>query len=356
MAPNRLMDKNYLGLIGFTVLAGVLFYLLGPILTPFLFAAILAYICDPLADRLEALKMPRTLATVLVMLLLAGALSLLLLVLLPLVIRETVLLVERIPAALDSLQQQLVPWLNAKLGMEIQFDMAQFQTLLSDNWQAAGGMAASFLPSLTSGGMAVIGFLVNLVLVPVVFFYLLRDWDVMVARINEMIPRRWHAKTAQITTEVDSVLGEFLRGQMTVMLVMSVYYAFALWLSGLDFALAVGVLTGMLVFVPYLGVIVGLTLATLVGALQFQGIGGLVPVWIALGIGQMLEGMVVTPWLVGERIGLHPLAVIFALMAFGQLFGFFGVLLALPASAVLLVGLRHVREGYLKSETYKGSL
>lgn len=350
------MDKNYLGLLGFAALAGVLLYLLGPILSPFLFAAILAYICDPLADRLEALKVPRALATVLVMLLLAGVLSLLLLVLLPLVIKETTLLVERIPAALDSLQQQLIPWMNAKLGVEIQIDMARFQTLLSENWQTAGGMAAKFLPSLTSGGMAVISFLINLVLVPVVFFYLLHDWDAMLARINDLIPRRWHAKTTQIATEVDSVLGEFLRGQMTVMLVMSVYYAFALWLAGLEFALALGVLTGMLVFVPYLGVIVGLTLATLVGALQFPGIGGLLPVWIVLGIGQMLEGMVVTPWLVGERIGLHPLAVIFALMAFGQLFGFFGVLLALPASAALLVGLRHVREKYVNSEVYKGSL
>lgn len=355
MTPKRLLDAHHLWLLGFTAIVGVLFYLLGPILTPFLLAAILAYICDPLADRLEALKVPRALASVLVMLLLAGALSLLLLVLLPLVIKETALLIERIPAALDSLQQQFIPWLNAKLGVEIQLDLAQFQTLLSDNWQTAGGMAAKFLPSLTSGGMVVIGFLINLVLVPLVFFYLLRDWDVMVARINELIPRRWHVKTAQIAAEVDSVLGEFLRGQMTVMLVMSVYYSLALWLAGLDFSLALGVLTGMLVFVPYLGVIVGLTLATLVGALQFPGIGGLLPVWIALGIGQMLEGMLVTPWLVGKRIGLHPLAVIFALMAFGQLFGFFGVLLALPASAALLVGLRHVRQGYVNSEVYKSN-
>lgn len=351
-------EHAYLWYIGLVALLGFLLYLLGPILTPFLLAAILAYICDPLADRLEAMKIgrwkiPRTLGVVGVMLLLTGLVAALLLVLLPLVIKESTLLAERLPAALDHLQQQLVPWLSARLGVEIQLDMAQLKVLLSANWQTAGGVAAKFLPSLSSGGMAVIGFLVNLVLVPVVFFYLLRDWDPLMARINGMIPRRWHAKTTQIATEVDSVLGEFLRGQMTVMLVMSVYYSFALWLAGLNFALALGVLTGMLVFVPYLGVIVGLTLATLVGALQFPDLAGLLPVWIALGIGQLLEGMLVTPWLVGERIGLHPLAVIFALMAFGQLFGFFGVLLALPASAALLVGLRHVREVYIKSKVYQ---
>jgi predicted PurR-regulated permease PerM len=154
--------------------------------------------------------------------------------------------------------------------------------------------------------------------------------------------------------EVDSVLAEFLRGQVTVILVMSVYYVLALWLAGLDFALPIGLITGLLVFVPYVGALLGFLLGTVAALMQFDGLWGLLWVWLAFGVGQTLEGMAVTPLLVGERIGLHPVAVIFALLAFGQLFGFFGILLALPASAALLVALRHLRGAYLASSLYGG--
>jgi predicted PurR-regulated permease PerM len=162
-----------------------------------------------------------------------------------------------------------------------------------------------------------------------------------------------HRVTAQICREIDRVLGEFLRGQISVMLIMAAYYAIALWAAGLEYALPIGILSGLLVFVPYLGALVGLLLGTLAGFNQFDGILGIAGVWVAFGIGQMLEGMVVTPWLVGHRVGLHPVAVIFALLVFGHLFGFFGVLLALPASAALLVALRHLRAKYIDSELYK---
>jgi predicted PurR-regulated permease PerM len=195
--------------------------------------------------------------------------------------------------------------------------------------------------------------LVNLVLMPVVLFYLLRDWPQLMQRIDEVVPRHWHEKVMQIAGEVDSVLAEFLRGQISVMLLMSAFYVVGLWLAGLQFALPIGVVAGMLVFIPYIGMITGLTLATLAAFSQFSAFGSVLVVWAVFGAGQLLEGMVVTPWLVGERIGLHPLAVIFALLAFGQLFGFFGVLLALPLSAMLLVGLRHAREWYLSSELYR---
>jgi predicted PurR-regulated permease PerM len=183
-------------------------------------------------------------------------------------------------------------------------------------------------------------------------FYLLRDWNDILRRIDHMIPRHWHAKVIEITGEVDGVLAEFLRGQLSVMLLMSVFYVAALWLVGLEFALPIGIVAGLLVFVPYLGMVLGLGLATLAAAMQFTALSDVALVWVVFGAGQLLEGMVVTPWLVGERIGLHPLAVIFALLAFGQLFGFFGVLLALPLAAILLVVLRHSRERYLTSEMY----
>jgi len=189
----------------------------------------------------------------------------------------------------------------------------------------------------------------------VAVFYLLRDWNVWIARVDELIPRHLHTKAKEIIAEVDHVMAEILRGQISVMLLMSVYYVLVLWLVGLQFALPIGILAGMLVFVPYLGMIIGLVLATLAAAMQFTEFGNVALVWAVFGAGQLIEGMAVTPWLVGERVGLHPLAVIFALLAFGQLFGFFGLLLALPLSAILLVAFRYGKAWYLSSTMYQKS-
>lgn len=335
------------------VAVGGLFYLLSPILTPFLFAAILAYICNPLVDWLAGLKIPRALGTILAMVFLFGLFAVLLLIMIPLFEKQVSLFIERLPGYLDWFRQHLAPWLKVRFDVELQLDSAYLKQALAEHWQSAGGFAAQFLPSLGSGGLALVGFFANLVLVPVVLFYVLRDWHLIVARIDEVIPRRWHEQVGAVAREVDDVLGGFLRGQISVMLLMSLFYALGLWLVGLELALPIGIIAGLLVFVPYLGMIVGLTLATLAGLMQFQSLGGMIPVWAVFGAGQVLEGVVVTPWLVGDRIGLHPVAVIFAVLAFGQLFGFFGVLLALPMSAVLLVGLRLLRKNYLKSSLYR---
>jgi predicted PurR-regulated permease PerM len=325
---------------------------LSPILAPFLFAAILAYICDPLADRLESRHVPRALATAVVLLLALGVLIVLLLILVPLFQKELSLLVKRLPGLMTLVNERLIPWLNTKFGLTLQLDVTSIRDTLAEHLQDAQSVAGKIFSSLKVGGLAVLGFLINLLLIPVVLFYLLRDWDKLIAKIDHLIPRRWHATVSEIAREVDAVLSEFLRGQVSVMLLMSVYYVSGLWLAGLEFALPVGMITGLLVFVPYVGMVTGLVLATLAALMQFQDMAGLVWVWVVFGVGQALEGMVVTPWLVGDRIGLHPVTVIFALLAFGQLFGFFGVLLALPASAALLVWLRHVRKNYLASRIY----
>jgi len=198
----------------------------------------------------------------------------------------------------------------------------------------------------------VISILVNLALIPVVMFYLLRDWDRIAERLYTLVPRDWLPKTRTIVSDVDRVLAEFLRGQLMVMLVLAVYYAVALTLVGLERGGAIGVLTGLLVFIPYVGYGLGLVLGVLSALLQWSGWGFFIAVLAVYAIGQLLEAYVLVPYLVGDRIGLHPLAVIFALLAFGQLFGFAGVLLALPASAVLLVGLRHLRAAYFASPVY----
>lgn len=336
----------------FTALALLLLYLLSPILTPFVAAAILAYICNPLVQRLCALKLPRVLAVVLVMGALLLLFSGLLLIMLPLLEREISLFVARLPDLIEAARANLLPHLQQWFGAELQWDSTALKNLLMSHWQSAGGVAEKLLPWLTSSGSAIIGVLVNLLLIPLAMFYFLRDGNVMVAHLDALVPRHWYAKLHEIGGEVDSVLAQFLRGQISVMLLMSFFYGFLLWLVGLEFALPIGIVAGMLVFIPYLGMIIGLLLATLAAVMQFSVLANVLWVWAVFGAGQMLEGTLVTPWLVGERIGLHPLAVIFALLAFGQLFGFFGILLALPLAAILLVGLRHSKAWYLSSSMH----
>lgn len=333
----------------------VLFYLLGPILTPFVAAAILAYICNPVVQRLCACRLSRTTAVLLVMSGLLLLFVLLLLIMLPLLERQFSLLLLRLPDWVEAARVRLLPYLHQWFGVSVAWDGQAIRKLLLDYWQDAGSVAGKVLPWLGSGGGAIIGVLANLLLVPLAMFYFMRDWETIVAGLDEMIPRRWHGKVKEIAGDVDRVLAEFLRGQIAVMLMMSVFYTVALWLAGLEFALPIGIITGVLVFVPYLGMILGLVLATLAAAMQFTAFGGVVLVWLVFGLGQLVEGFVITPWLVGDRIGLHPLAVIFALLAFGQLFGFFGLLLALPLAASLLVALRHGKARYLQSDLYRKS-
>jgi phosphoribosylaminoimidazole-succinocarboxamide synthase len=333
------------------LVAGGLVYLLAPVLTPFLAGALLAYIFDPLVDRLQTRGLSRTAGTVAVIVLAGFSLFALLLVAMPLFQGQFAELAQRIPAALELVQTRLLPWLAQTLGIRIDADLGTLKTWLTEKATQNG---ADWLPTLQTGALAIVGILANLLLIPVVMFYLLRDWDTMVARVAELTPRPWLDVVTRIARSMDAVVGEFLRGQMSVMLALSAYYAAALWLAGLDYALPIGILTGVLSFVPFLGFGLGMILALLVALLQFADWTGVA--WVA-GIylaGQVLESYVFTPRLVGERVGLHPVAVIFALAAFGQLFGFVGVLLAVPLAAILLVALRELRGAYVASSLYRG--
>jgi predicted PurR-regulated permease PerM len=350
MTTSRLAALQWLLLIAPCVL---LVYLLSPILTPFVAAAILAYICNPLVVRLCTLKLPRSLAVMLVMVALLLLFSGLLLIMLPLLEKEISLLMLRLPDMIELLRVHLLPRLQQWFGADLQWDGAALKNLFMNHWQSAGGLAGKVLPWLSSSGGVILAVLINALLIPVAMFYLLRDGDGMVVKLDTLIPLHWYDKIHEISREVDGVLAEFLRGQISVMLLMSAFYSVMLWMAGLEFALPIGIVAGMLVFIPYLGMVTGLLLATGAAAMQFSSFNNILWVWAVFGSGQMLEGMLVTPWLVGERIGLHPLAVIFALLAFGQLFGFFGILLALPLSAILLVALRHGKTVYLSSRLYQ---
>jgi predicted PurR-regulated permease PerM len=291
---------------------------------------------------------------VLVLLVVLALVVALMLVIVPLFIKELRLMAEQLPAFLAWINQQVAPWLKERYAIEFQLDVETFKRLAGSVLASNQDLVASLLGSLRIGGLALIAFLINLLLVPVVLFFLLRDWNSLVARVDAMIPRHLHQRAGNILAEIDAVLAEFLRGQLTVMLLMSVYYSTALWVAGLEFALPIGIITGLLVIIPYVGAFTGILLGTIAAAMQFNSLAGVAWVWLAFGIGQALEGTMVTPLLVGKRIGLHPVAVIFALLAFGQIFGFFGVLLALPASAVLLVTLRRLQKAYLAGPLYGG--
>ena len=351
---NQLPDYRIVLLVaGFLVI----FYLLLPIMAPFLVAAILAYICKPIVDRISMWKagklaFGRTPATVITMLLLVGVTLLLVLIIVPMLQKELLLMVQRLPDIIDLLRARFEPWLLQHFGISLNIDLNQIQDILSKHWKVASDLITPVLLSISKNGFAIVLWIINLLLVPVVLFYMLRDWHAIVARIAQLIPRGWYEKTAVIAGEIDVMLAEFLRGQLSVMLLMTVFYAIGLWAAGLELALPVALVAGLLGFVPYLGVTIGLLMALMAAALQFSSPGEVVPILAVFAVAQLLEGFVLTPWLVGDRIGLHPVVVIFTLMAGGQLFGFAGILLALPVGAAIAVGLRHARQGYLSSETY----
>jgi predicted PurR-regulated permease PerM len=334
-----------------------LLVMLGPILTPFLAAAILAYALNPGVDRIDRIRikrlgMPRALAVLIVVVLFFLALTALVLIVLPVLQKEIPLLQAQIPQFLNKLNDMLAPRLQ-ELGIKVRLDGSGIRTIMTKQ-MATGGeeIWSAVLASARIGGTAVLGWLATLVLIPVVLFYLLLDWHAMLQRIAGAVPRRWLGKTLEMAREVDTLLAQYLRGQLLVMLVLAIYYSLGLMIAGFDVALPVGIITGLLVFIPYLGFGLGLVLALIAAVLQFADWSGIIAVAIIYGVGQVVESFVLTPRLVGERIGLNPLAVIFALLAFGQLFGFVGVLLALPASAILMVAFKHLRRHYLGSSFY----
>jgi predicted PurR-regulated permease PerM len=334
-------------------------WLLAPVLSPFVVAAVLAYALTPLVNKLDSLargRIPRLLAVIVVeVLFLLAAVGVLLLIV-PILSKELPLMREQLPALLEQLSRSAQPLLQ-QWGFHVSLDVASVKAFvlkyLNANVEDALG---SVLTSVKLGGSVAVALVGNLILIPVALFYLLMDWSRFMRKMAELIPRRMRSSTHSFLHEADGVLGQYLRGQLLVMLSLAAYYSIALALFGLDLAFPIGVFTGLAIFVPYVGFGIGLILATLAGLLEFSANSGvmytLIMVAVVYGVGQLVESLVLTPRLVGERIGLHPLAVIFALLAFGQLFGFIGILIALPVSAVLLVAIRRIRAQYLTSSLY----
>jgi predicted PurR-regulated permease PerM len=327
-------------------------YLLAPVLMPFVVAALFAYLADPIVDRLER-RMTRALAVTLVFFVVSLVVVLVLLLLVPFVERQISAFLAQLPVWVGWFQARATPWLEARFGVSPDIlDTQQILDALQAHWKEAGGFAASVLGKVSKSGMAVVGWVLNLVMIPVVGFYLLRDWDELVARIHALIPRSIEPVVSRLARESDDVLGAFLRGQLSVMLVLGAFYGIGLWLVGVSIGPLIGMIAGLISFVPYLGAITGVVMGVIAALVQYQDWTHVLLVFGVFAIGQTLEGYVLVPKLVGDKIGLHPVAVIFAVLAGGELFGFLGVLLALPVASVVMVVLRYLYARYMASALY----
>jgi predicted PurR-regulated permease PerM len=336
-------------MLAIIVVIGLLIWLLAPVLMPFAVAAMLAYLGDPLANRLEKLGVGRTLAVSIVFVVLILAIAAALLLLVPLIVRQIENLVDNFPRYVEWGRDIALPWLQTKLHLDpTAFDTDRLMAQIKEHIGSIG----SVLGKISRSSISVVMWLTNLVLIPVVWFYLLRDWDRLVAWIDSMLPRSIQPTIVHLARESDSVLGAFVRGQLLVMLALAIYYGVSLTLVGISVGPLIGMVAGLLSFVPYLGFITGFGAAIIASLVLHGDWTNLLMVIGVFVIGQLLEGYVLVPRLVGEKIGLHPVAVIFAVLAGGYLFGFLGVLLALPAASVILVLLRYLAERYKMSNLY----
>ncbi len=336
--------------IAIVALVGWLFYQLAPMLTPFLAAGLLAYIGNPAVTKLQRHRVPRVLGVILVFCAFIGAFVGLVFFLVPLLSDSLSSFFQRVPEYYDWALAQ-IPRLETWLGVKFKIAPSGMRDMLQNHWKDVGDWATKALGAAKKSGLTLISWAVNLLVIPVVTFYLLLDWNLIVARIDALLPPRAQPKVRQLARETDMVLGSFFRGQLLVMASLAAIYSIGLWLVGLDLALPIGLLAGTLSFVPYLGFVIGIVSASVSAYLQFQDVIAVLWVVLVFGVGQLLEGTILTPRLVGRRIGLHPVAVIFAVMAGGQLFGFFGVLLALPAAAAIKVWLNHAHEAWMRAPT-----
>jgi len=349
-----LRDQRRWRWLALLVLAGALIWLLSPILTPFVLSALLAWLGNPLVLRLERAGRSRNTAVIIVFLLMSLILTLSLILLIPLLEEQIRELILWLPRLAEWTTGTVIPWLESRFNISLKeyVDPMAIVNLIKGHWQQAGGVAATVLGGISKSGLAILGWVATISLIPVVTYYFLRDWQTMLWRLQALIPRPIEPTFMKLARESDAVLGSFMRGQLSVMLVLGAVYALGLWLVGVEFGFLIGFIAGLVSFVPYLGAFVGITAALIAALVQGMDPMHLGLVLAVFMIGQTLESFFLTPWLVGDSIGLHPVAVIFSIMAGGQLFGFLGVLLALPVTAVVMVLLRYTHEQYTTSNLY----
>lgn len=337
------------------IFLGTMFYLLQPILLPFVLGGLIAYLGDPVVDWLESHKLNRTVAVSIVFIFLTSFFVVAGLIFIPLLLTQLDVLVQKVPYFYHWLTHVLMPWFQERLSVPPELlPNLDLSSQLADNWQTLGKFMAETTKRITGSGISLLLVLANLALVPVVAFYLMRDWDILIGKGLRMMPVAWQKQVSTMVSEGDEVVGSFLRGQFIVMCALGLIYGTGLWILGIELALLLGVIAGLASMVPYLGFLIGIISSLIAAYVQFQEFGVLLWVVLIFGFGQIIESMVLTPVLVGDRIGLHPVAVIFALMAGGQLAGFVGVVVALPVAAVITVFVRHAIVHYRSTDLYAG--
>ena len=329
-------------------------YMLGSSLTPFIVAALFAYLFNPLVERFERWGMSRTLAVCLLFVLLTLVFAGILIGLVPLIERQISNFLSQLPSWIDWFRANATPWFSDRLGMDVEIpDMRQITDMLQQYWKEAGGVAATIVAKVSKSGLAIVGWMLNLVIIPVAAFYLLRDWDLVIDRVHALIPRSVEPTVSRLARESDKTLGSFLRGQLSVMIVLGLIYGIGLSLVGISVGPLIGMIAGLISFVPFMGAIVGFAMGVIAALVQYQDFFHVAMVALVFMVGQALEGYVLVPKMVGDSIGLHPVAVMFAILAGGHLFGFVGVLVALPVAAVVMVVLRYLYGRYTESELYQ---
>lgn len=345
------MRNSWWGILLLVVIGGLI-VLLDAVLMPFIAGMILAYLADPLANRFQRWGMNRPLAVCSVFLVLLVVLVASLLILIPLIVQQLKQLGEAVPGVFDWVENVLAPQVQEWTGYDLATELDNVQEMLAENWRDASGYLAQALGQIGRSGMAFATWVTYVALIPVVTFYLLLDWNRLLASIADLIPRQFADDTFRLARRCDEVLSAFLRGQLLVMLCLGVIYATGLTLMGVNFGLLIGFISGLVSIVPFLGFIVGLVIAVVVALFQYGTWLGVAGVIAVFSVGQIIESAVLQPKLLGDKIGLHPVAVIFAVLAGGSLFGLTGVLLALPIAAVILVLLKEVKIRYQDSELY----
>ncbi len=352
----KISRTQLLWIVGALLVAGCLIWLLAPVLTPFLLSALLAYMADPVINRLECWKMRRDVAVSLVFLVVISLLTVAMLIVVPLLVRETVDLFERLPGYFQTLQETVLPWVERQLDIELgidTFDAAQARELIQAHLQDIAGVAGALLAYITESGGRFVIWITGMILVPLVTFYLMRDWHKLLETVRDMLPRNIEPVAVKLTRDCDEALGGFLRGQLMVMVSLGIIYSVGLLIVGLNNAIAIGMIAGLVSFVPYLGAIIGILLAGITAVIQNFDVWFLLSVAIVFTVGQLIESFLLTPKLVGDRIGLHPVLVIFMVMAGAHLFGFIGILLALPVAAAGTVLVRFLYQNYKQSTIYE---
>ncbi|MCF7699693.1 AI-2E family transporter [Loktanella sp. M215] len=328
-----------------------LLYALGNVIMPFILGGAIAYILDPVADRLQRLGLSRALSVTIIALVALLIFVLLILLVIPTLISQATQLIETAPKLFNQLQQ----WLTTRFP-EILVEGSPIRTQLSNIGEMIQSRGGELLNTVLSSALGLVNVVVLLVVVPVVAIYLLIDWDNMVARIDVLLPRDHVDTIRDLARQIDRTLASFIRGQGLVCLILGVYYAVALAAVGLNFGLVVGAIAGMLTFIPYVGAIVGGGLAIGLALFQYWGDWAwIIAVWAIFQSGQFVEGNILTPKLVGSSVGLHPVWLLFALSVFGSLFGFVGLLVAVPVAAVIGVVMRFALDRYRASALYRGT-